>query len=403
MTTSSQRTAVDIAIIGGGVVGGLAALMLARAKPDWQIAVYDGSNAEQRDPRVLALAHSTWALLKEQLMWEPALTGQATPIRHIHVSDRSGPGSVKLSAERYQLNAFGYVAAAADIQSAIERTCAQQPGIQWHHATRLVDLDHQPDKVLLQLDGNGNEHAVECNWLIAADGQRSAVREKIAVQRTEHDYQQQALIGIVELDRDHQGIAYERFTEHGPLALLPHGPRQMALVWCVPAEDRQYSALNDHDFLRELQQAFGWRAGRFTGIRERAGYPLMLLLNQRSVYHRTVFIGNACHTIHPIAGQGYNLGVRDVADLAAMFAASTTLNHSSLLQYETSRQADYQRITAMTDGLVRTFSNRHLPLVIGRNLGLLGLRAFPALASPLARTAMGYRQALPARETAQNI
>lgn len=395
MSKLSEQTKVDVAIIGGGVVGGLAALMLARVQPEWKITVYDGSLPEQRDPRVLALAHSTWQLLRQQQVWDETLAASASPIRRIHVSDREGCGSTRLDAARYKLDAFGYVAGAADIQAAIERTCRDVPTIDWHKSTQLTDIDYQQDKVSLQLAHGKTSSQVDSQWVIAADGQRSTVREKLSLERDEDNYQQQALIGVVELDRDHQGVAYERFTRYGPLALLPYGPRQMALVWCVPASDNQHTALNDDDFLRALQQAFGWRAGRFIGIRERASYPLLLLLNKRTVYHRTVFIGNSCHTIHPIAGQGYNLGVRDVADLAALAATTKQLSHADLLRYEASRQADYKRIVGMTDGLVRLFSNRHLPLLLARNLGLLSLRACPALAAPLAHTAMGYRDKQP--------
>lgn len=401
--TKQQAEPVDIAISGGGVVGGLAALMLAQARPDLRIAVIDASPADSRDPRTLALAHTTLLTLAQAGIDTQALSSPQSQIQHIHVSERGGAGSATLHAARYQLPALGQVVSAHRLQQAIKDACGQQGSIQWHQQTRLMQLDYQPEHVLLGIqeerpNAEPATRSLKTKLLVAADGGRSMVREHLRIARSEHDYQQTALIANITLDNDHQGWAYERFTSQGPIALLPRGEREMALVWCVDsAESEHYRALNDEDFMKQAQQAFGFRAGRFVAVQERASYPLFFLMAERAVYHRTVLLGNACHTLHPIAGQGYNLGVRDVVDLVANLAQHWPedrehgVSHRQLLAYEATRSKDYKRIGRLTDGLVRVFSNKLPPLVMARNLGLFTLRCQPVLAYPLARAAMGYR------------
>lgn len=404
-TNAAQPVNVDIAISGGGIVGGLAALLLARARPDLRIVVLDGSAADAQDPRTLALAHTTLQTLKQAGLWggeqQPdALQQAAHPIRQIHVSDRGGAGSALLQADDYKLDALGQVAPAQALLEALRAQLNGEPNVTWQSNTAVNAFAYvkktgtepqsaQDQDGVLLTTAQGQWHS---KLLIAADGGRSLVRETLGIKRRQEDYGQTALIANIELDRDHGGIAYERFTEQGPIALLPCGPRRMALVWCVSSERAgEYKNLSNEDFIRQLQQAFGFRAGRMIGCDTRASYPLYLLLAERAVHHRTVLLGNACHTLHPIAGQGYNLGVRDVVDLVDTLATCTDIDHRTLLRYEQKRQTDYRNISALTDGLVRMFSNHYPPLRVGRNLGLLALRVCKPLSRPLARAAMGYR------------
>lgn len=423
-SSEAEPTQVDIAISGGGIVGGLAALLLGQALPTWRIAVLDGSAPGTQDPRTLALAHTTLQTLKQAGLWPDLSTQQAPtalqqaaqPIRHIHVSDRGGAGSALLNASDYALDALGQVAPAQVLLDTLRSAIEGLANVSWHSDTALSRFAYDvasaetiaPSGVQLQTE----QGVWRSQLLIAADGGRSLVRETLGIRQRQDDYGQTALIANIELDRDHQGVAYERFTEQGPIALLPCGVRRMALVWCVETEQaKRYAELSDEAFLQALQQAFGFRAGRFVACDTRARYPLYLLLAERAVHHRTVLLGNACHTLHPIAGQGYNLGVRDVVDLVETLttAAQAAKNeprvsaneqgsakelgfdHRTLLRYEQKRQADYQQISTLTDGLVRVFSNHYPPLRAGRNLGLLALRACKPLSRPLARAAMGYR------------
>ena len=397
-SNSGNPLSADICVSGGGVVGGLAALLCARARPDLSVVVIDATMPGQLDPRTLALAHTTLLTLQSAGVDTTQLVSEAAQIQHIHVSERGGAGSTSLHAATYGLPMLGKVVSAQTLQEAILHACQSQANITWLAQTRLQSLVYDADKVTLEAQAELSVQ-IETKLLVAADGGRSMIRDQLNIARKEEDYGQTALIGNVTLDRDHQGWAYERFTEFGPIALLPCGDREMALVWCVPSADAEhYKSLQDADFLRALQTEFGHRAGRFVGIQGRASYPLYLLLAERVVFHRTLLIGNACHTLHPIAGQGYNLGVRDCVDLAQLVAKQAFgdggISHRGLLGYERQRQADYRRIAGLTDGLVRVFSNRYGPLVAGRNLGLLALRQQPILGYPLARAAMGYRNLL---------
>ncbi|MCC5879718.1 MAG: FAD-dependent monooxygenase [Idiomarina sp.] len=395
---SANDLDTDICVSGGGVVGGLAALLSAQARPDLSITVLDASPAGQQDPRTLALARTTILTLQRAGVDTTRLVAKTAEIQHIHVSERGGAGSTTLHAATYDLPSLGKVVSAQVLQEAILAACQQHPNISWRSETSLQSVAYETDKVNLRTQGKQAAH-ISTKLLVAADGGRSMIRQQLKIARREEDYGQTALIANLTLDRDHMGWAYERFTEHGPIALLPCGARQMALVWCVPSDSAErYRELQDADFLAALQSEFGFRAGRFSAVSGRASYPLYLLLAERAVFHRTLLIGNACHTLHPIAGQGYNLGVRDCVDFARLIgeqaSADGEVAHRALLEYERQRQSDYKRIAGLTDGLVRVFSNQHAPLVAARNLGLLALRKHSLLSYPLARAAMGYRNLL---------
>ena len=207
------------------------------------------------------------------------------------------------------------------------------------------------------------------------------------------DYQQFGIIATLTLSEDLQGWAYERFTDTGPIALLPMAERQASLVWSLaPEQANSILQLPDHEFLAQCQKAFGYRAGRFVAVKDKVQYPLQLHLAQTSIAHRTVLIGNASHTLHPIAGQGFNLGVRDAIALAEQLTgAQEPGSYKVLSAYNKQRQSDYQRIIGLTDSLVRGFSNQHVPLVMGRNIALFGLDNLPPLRDIFARQTMGFQ------------
>ncbi|RUO24438.1 2-octaprenyl-6-methoxyphenyl hydroxylase [Aliidiomarina minuta] len=384
----------DIAIAGGGVVGALAALMLSKRLPQSRIAVVDAAPADGRDPRTLALAYKTQQLFDQEGLWQGQAAKHAAAIEHIHVSDRGGAGSSTLHAPRQQVQALGYVVGAHYIQQDLIAACQQQANISWLSETRVAQVQQHQNEVQLNLQGKETGD-LSAKLLIAADGANSTTREQLGIKLQRTDYNQVALIANIELDKHHQQWAWERFTEAGPIALLPQPGREVALVWCVSAEDAEaITASDDSTFVRQVQQAFGYRAGRFLKVKDRASYPLSLLLAERTVHHRAVVLGNACHTLHPIAGQGYNLGVRDVESLVRVLTQSHSEdpgNYQQLLDYEEDRADDYRRIIGLTDGLVRVFSNTYPPLVAARNLALLALRGCPLFNYPLARLAMGYR------------
>lgn len=390
----AESTNADIAIAGGGVVGALAALMLSKRLPQQRITLIDAAALDAQDPRTLALAYKTQQLFAQEGLWQGQAAKHAAAIEHIHVSDRGGAGSSTLHAPKQKVEALGYVVGAQYIQQDLMAACREQSNINWLSETRVAGVQQHQDQVELSLQGK-SAGALSARLLIAADGANSTTREQLGIQLQRTDYNQVALIANIELDKHHQQWAWERFTESGPIALLPRQGREVALVWCVSAEDAPaLSALDDDAFIRQVQKAFGYRAGRFLKVKDRASYPLSLLLAERTVHHRAVVLGNACHTLHPIAGQGYNLGVRDVQSLVRTLTQGSSEdpgNYQQLLDYEEDRADDYKRIVGLTDGLVRVFSNKYPPLVAGRNLALLALRGCPLFNYPLARLAMGYR------------
>ena len=390
---AKREVTVDVLIAGGGLVGALAALLFARARPDWQLQVIEPqAEGPAQDRRTIALAAGTVDLLQQIGLWQQ-LAEQASPIAHIHVSDRGYLGSTRLHAHQEGVAALGQVIAAAGLTKALYEACQQLPNVQWTAGRRVAKVTQQQDDVIVQLD-NGEE--VLTRLIVGADGQHSVVREQLGIPMQRQDYHQVGIIARLELAEDMQGWAYERFTETGPMALLPikaeAGAAAASLVWSLPPEEAAAMlAAPESEFVKRCQQAFGFRAGRFVGVSQRVSYPLQLQLAERSVHHRAVLIGNASHALHPIAGQGFNLGVRDV--LALVDALKNTEDdagsYKTLRNYWQAREQDYQRTIGLTELLVHTFSNHYAVLTGPRNLALTVLEKCGPLRSAFARQAMG--------------
>jgi 2-octaprenyl-6-methoxyphenol hydroxylase len=276
----------------------------------------------------------------------------------------------------------------------------------------LVACEFDDRQVRVEVAEQGRVRRLTARLLVAADGGRSAVRERVGARVLSLGYGQSAVIANVVTDRPHGAVAYERFTDTGPLALLPntapegasgreYGDRRWSLVWTVA--DRQVDellALAEAPFLARLQARFGRRAGRFLAAGPRSAYPLGLQFVRDHVRPRLAFIGNAAHVLHPVGGQGFNLGLRDVAVLAEVLAgavhrAADPGAMATLQGYARRRRADYLRAMALTDGLARGFSTRFLPAVVARNLGMLALDLMPPARHLLARQAMGLSGRLP--------
>ena len=246
-----------------------------------------------------------------------------------------------------------------------------------------------------------NPITADTTTVVAADGGDSPVRQRLGFRAREWSYGQTAVIANITPGRPHQGVAYERFTDTGPLALLPMTEGRCSLVWTQrDAEVEALLALDDQAFLRALQARFGQRLGRFARVGRRASYPLRQLLVSDSVRPRLALIGNAAHTLHPVAGQGFNLGLRDVAVLAELLVEQARAGGDPgamplLARYRDWRRPDQNALALVTDGLVRLFSNPLLPLRLGRNLGLLGFDLLPPLKQAGARRFMGLGGRLP--------
>ena len=365
-----------IAIVGAGPVGATLAALAARE--GLAIEVFEARPGPAEDARTLALSHASRELLESIRAWPAG----ATPISSIHVSQKGGPGRTLLEAAEQGVPALGYTTSFAALTGSLARRLAEI-GIAVRYGEACEEIALGTDAAHLRFSG-GRE--IDAALLVLADGGANASRIP-GVAFREKDYDQHAVVAKVATDREHGGRAYERFTPQGPVALLPVGA-QFALVYTAsPAEARRLLALDDAAFLDELQSHFGDRAGRFVSVAQRASFPLKLRAINAPVAQRTALVGNAAQSLHPIAGQGLNLGLRDAASLAAVIGATEPgeIGGAPMLEaYRLSRVRDTSRGVAFTDFLTRAFSDgRRLP-TWGRGLALTAFDLFPPARRALA-------------------
>ena len=397
----------DVIIAGGGMVG--ACLAHALARDGLRAAVVepfplDSASQPSYDDRAIALAYGTRCILEGLGVWD-GLGPAAEPIREVHVSDRGHFGFTRLDARDEEVEALGYVVTGRDLGHALLGPLAVAGGgADLVCPARVQDFAIGPDEVRVAVepvpgavsDGAASmPRTLTAGLLVAADGGRSAIRARLGVPQREHAYRHHAVIANVTPALPHRGVAYERFTDTGPLALLPMTDDRCGLVWTVRDDDlADVLALDDRRFLARLQERFGFRLGRFTAVGRRSHYPLELRLARTQVLERVAIIGNAAHTVHPIAGQGFNLGIRDVAALAGVLADAhrdgRDLGSLDVLErYAAARRSDHRAVVLATDALARLFASPIAPLQLARNLGMVALDALPPLKRALARAAMG--------------
>jgi 2-octaprenyl-6-methoxyphenol hydroxylase len=390
----------DLVIVGGGLVGG--SLACALAGSGLRVCVVEAvppSAADQPsyDERVIALSWGSRLILEGIGLW-PDIAPEAEPIRQIHISDRGRFGFSRLDCREQGVEALGYVAPARLLGRAIT---AGLGGVEVLCPARVVGFCAQPDWVDVETVSAGESRLMRTRLLVAADGGDSAIRKRLGFSARECTYGHHALITTVSADRPLPGTAFERFTDTGPLALLPMTEGRYSVVWTSRDEETpDRLALSDEAFLAQLQDRFGYRLGRLSRPGRRVAYPLKLLLTRDPVRSRVVLIGNAAHTLHPVAGQGFNLGLRDVAALAEVVSDAARAGQdpgakTALAAYRRLRGSDQARAATVTDGLARLFVHPWLPLRVGRDLGLLGLNLSPGLRNLVARHFMGLGGKLP--------
>lgn len=388
---------MNVIIVGGGMAGATLALAISSlSQGKLSVSLIEAALPEEKHPgfdaRAIALAHGTCQRLSKIGIWD-SFADCVTPITHVHVSDRSHAGFVNIDAKEHHIPELGNVIELHDAGERLFALLRKAPGVTLYCPAKVENIQRHLDSVTVTLN---NGETVDGMLLVAADGSHSVVGQACHMQWQQDDYGQVAIIANVKTSIDPQGKAFERFTEFGPLALLPMSQGRSSLVWCHQQEQAgTIKSWDDETFIHKLQQAFGWRLGKITQAGTRFCYPLSLRKALNPISHRTVLVGNAAQTLHPIAGQGFNLGIRDVMQLAESvveaYRQGRDIGAYSLLNtYQQARAIDRDKTVTMTDGLVRVFANRCLPLVIGRNLGLMAMEMLPSARNVLARQTLGW-------------
>ncbi|QNX08003.1 2-octaprenyl-6-methoxyphenyl hydroxylase [Acinetobacter seifertii] len=398
----------QVIIVGGGMVGLSLSLMLAKAN----IAVklleavkypnYDDQNVapyhSSFDARNTALSRRSVQIYQKLGLWD-ALQQHATPILQVHITEQGSFGKARLVAEQEKVESFGQVIENAWLGRVLLTQVRQQPLIELIDGVQVTALTQDAEQLHIEAQRGDEVLKLESKLLIAADGRDSFCRQAIGVGVDVHDYDQVAIVTTVQTSKPHEQVGFERFSALGPLALLPlPGEYRRSVVWPVKkgTEDEWLGEENDQHFLSALQQTYGDRAGKFEKTGKRFSYPLSQVLAHKQAVGRVILMGNAAHTIHPVAGQGFNLCLRD-ADVLLRYLVNQLSksddigNPDNLLAYEQARLSDQQRVIKFCDTVVRGFSNQNPLLKLIRNTGLIAFDVIPGVKPLVANYAMGLK------------
>ena len=389
-------TGVDVAIVGGGMVG--ASLALALSGTRLRVALIEAVRADAPgqssfDDRTTALGNGSRRILQALGAWS-LLATHVGPVREIQVSEAGAFGAARLRAADQGLDALGYVVSNRQIGAALWQLLATHSALQLRVPARVHAVRFAASEVRLDLaapDSVGAE-TIAARVVVAADGAQSLLARSAGIGSVIEDYHQVALVVHVSTDRAAAGVAYERFTPSGPLAVLPLRDGRYTVVWTLrPERANQMLALDDAVFTGQLQQCFGWRIGRIVGVGARAAYPLRLSRAASMQGPRLALVGNAAQSLHPVAGQGFNLGLRDAALLAEILAAAPDPGDPAVLEdYERRRAADRRGMIGFTDGLVHLFANDRPAVAAARSLGLQLFDLLPGAKRAMARVSWGF-------------
>lgn len=398
MSETVQRC--DVAIVGGGMVG--ASLALALQDTPLRVMLIEaveagGADQPSFDDRTTALGNGARRIFETLGVWREISAGAAA-IRGIHVSDAGRFGFARLEAAEHQLDAFGYTVSNRHIGAVLWHALRARERITLASPARVLEVQLAADAAQLTIaDGAGRQQLVRAALVVAADGAQSLVKRAAGIASTDDDYEQVAVVANISTDRPARGIAYERFAEAGPMALLPLATGAYTIVWTLSPERAQ--AMQDcspAQFCEQLQRGFGWRAGCIVNVGRRSTYRLALVRALEATGERVALIGNAAQALHPIAAQGFNLGLRDAAVLAELIAPAGDPGAPAVLaQFAARRAADRQGMIAFTDNLVKLFGDRRPLAVAARNLGLLLFDLSAPAKRALARVSFGFGGALP--------
>ncbi|MBM4846238.1 2-octaprenyl-6-methoxyphenyl hydroxylase [Vibrio parahaemolyticus] len=384
----------DVVIAGGAMAGATLALAIEHlSQGALRVAVVEPFKAQSDqhpgfDSRSIALSYGTVNLLRHLELWS-AIEPFSTPIEHIHVSDRSHAGMTDITKHDVGVEALGYVVELADVGRVYQELLTHSTAIDLYCPDSAKHITRTQENVTLEL---ASGELLNAKLLVAADGAVSQCCQQIGLELSEHDFDQVAVIANIVTQEPHQGRAFERFTENGPVALLPMSDNRMSLVWCLRPDDAQIvMELPESEFLERLQQDFGWRLGAMQKVGLRASYPLLLRHRKQNISHRFAIVGNAAQTLHPIAGQGFNLGIRDVVTLAEELVkqGEDVGRYQGLIRFSQRREADRNETIWLTSSLVHVFSNDLLAMRIGRNTALAAMDNLSIFKQPLLRHTLG--------------
>ncbi|WP_168648065.1 2-octaprenyl-6-methoxyphenyl hydroxylase [Dyella sp. SG609] len=396
MTSSPpSSTRSPVLIVGGGLVGASLAIALDAAGVDAVMVEAAAPRADAQpsyDERNLALSRATVNGLQAIGVWRHA-AALATPIRHIHVSRAGDFGSVRLDAQREGVDALGWTLPARELGNALLRRLDECQRLRRLAPARLEALEPLAEGWRARVSTAAGTQEIDAALLVGADGTASSVRDRLGIDAETYDYGQTLFVCTVTPERPHANRAYERFADHGPVALLPLAERRCGLVLTVPTEQAaEVTALDDEGFLAFAQQRFGWRLGRLARPGKRHPYAIKRVAAGRLTGPRAVLVGNAAQTVHPIGAQGFNLGLRDALTLAELVAAAADPGAPALLEHYAARRApDREGTMGMSHGLVQLACLEQPLLGPLRSLALLACDRVPPLRSLLARKGMGFR------------
>ncbi len=383
----------DVVIIGGGLAGASLACALEASGLSIEIIEAHALNSETQpsyDDRTVALSYGSRVIFEAMGLWT-AMADKIEVIKTIHISDRGHLGVTRLRHHEEGVEALGYVAENRVLGEVLYQRLAENKNVQLHCPAEILSLQQSDESVTVCYQKNGETHELKAGLLIATDGVTSKTREMLQIGTSRQDYQQSAVITNITPGQSHQNVAYERFTDTGPLAFLPMTDNRCSVVWTVPTGQAEaLAALDDAVFLEKLQQRFGFRLGCLKKTGQRHIYPLALVEATQLVRGRVVMMGNAAHAIHPVAGQGFNLALRDIALFAELLTMRSTETIPELLTaYVEMREQDAKRVYRLTDALVKVFSNDFSALGHARAAGLLATDLMPFIKHKLARQSMG--------------
>ncbi len=398
-----METESDICISGGGMVGGTLAWALANA--GYRVCLLEpqrfsaDSIPELMNERSVALSYSSRVLLEHLGLWQD-IKDQVCAIRHIHVSERGRLGASRLHADEEDVEALGYVVRNSIFLKTLYEKLDAVPGLTMRSGASLVSINRQVDRIEYFYSMEDKNESGSARLLIASDGSNSPVRKMMSIGETNTAYDQTAVIANVQCELEHKNTAYERFTDSGPLALLPLADKTMAMVYTINSEDTDsVVGLDDQEMLLKLQERFGFRLGRFEKIGERLAFPLALMQSDEQFNGRVLMMGNAARTLHPVSGQGFNLALRDIALLIEALTISGKLTdpgeNALIRDFCQQRRSDQKSVVRFTDTLVRVFRGNAPVFSHLRASGLTALDLMPPVKHLLARQSMGLSNRLP--------